>query len=280
LELNWLDKGLTAAGDHAPGMKRIATVALSDTCLRGLDPWKNDLLTVIIDQITARAPDGAYIVIEQANEHGYYCTHPNTVGSLLRLAYELKEGGLGRVVIGPVGIAGLLALAVGADIWSAGWYRGVRRVILSDFEDQMGMAVPTYYVHSLAGEIHLEKDLDRLQGKGLMKNIWDETPASKGLIQAVRSGRMASTVPEWKYRRSNIAAATEHFFAAAIRETVQLSGKTKKECFSYAHEWLKRAENLASNFYAVGGFNPRTELNHQAGWLQAFERLLDVTKAL
>jgi hypothetical protein len=275
VELGWLDIGLKAAETQAPGIDRFASIALSDTSLRGLDPWHNDLLTVIIDQITARMPEGAYIVIEQSNEHGYYCTHPNTVGSLLRLVYQLKEAGLKRVVVGPIGLAGLLAAAVGADIWSAGWYRGERRVLLADYQDQMGMAVPTYYSHALAGEIHLEDDLDRLVKRGFLSQLEEQTGASKGLITALKLGRSVRSVPEWQHRQSNVGAATEHFFAVAARETAKLNGQTKAGCLGYAHEWLQSAEKLASKLYSVGGFNPRTELSHQAAWLQAFERFLE-----
>ncbi len=279
VELGWLDSGLEVAETIAPGMDRIASVALSDTSLRGLDPWKNDLLTVIIDQITARTPEGVYIVIEQSNEHGYYCTHPNTVGSLLRLIHQFREAGLKRIIVGPIGLAGLLATAVGADVWSAGWYRGERRVMLADFTDQMGMAVPTYYTHGLAGEIHLEGDLDRLVQRGFLKRLEDETQASNGLITALRARRSVGTVPEWRHGQSNVEAAREHFYTVAVRETAKLNGQPKTACLRYANEWLKGAEQLASDLYSVGGFNPRTELNHQAAWRQAFGQFLEVVGA-
>lgn len=277
IELKWIDLGLEAIAHLASGSKSMATIALSDTCLRGIDPWRNDLLTVIVDQVTSRKPDGAYIVIEQANEHGYFCTHPNTIGSLLRLIFELKAGGISYIVLGPVGIAGLLGLAVGADGWSTGWYRSERRIKMTDYEDQIGMAVPTYYSHQLAGEIHLESDLDRLQEKGLFRAIEDETAASKGLIRAVRANRKVSSVPEWEHRKSNISAATEHFLQVAARETAFLSQKDAAASLNHAHNWLQKAESLASNLFSVGGFNPRTELNHQAAWLKAFENFLSAT---
>lgn len=208
VEIGWLDQGLKIASQNASNLKRLATIALSDTCLRGFDPWSNQLLDVIIDQVTARMPDGAYIVIEQANEQGYYCAHSNTVGSLLRLVYGLKQGGLAHVVVALSGMTGLLALAAGADAWSAGWYRGERRLRLTDLEDQEGRAVPSYYAHPLASEIHLQNDLDRLNRAGLLAGIADETPASRGLLRALRAGRSVNSVPEWLHRQSNVAAAS------------------------------------------------------------------------
>jgi hypothetical protein len=35
--------------------------------------------------------------------------------------------------------------------------------------------------------------------------------------------------------------------------------------------WLEKADALAADLYSVGSFNPRTSVNHQAGWLAAFE---------
>jgi hypothetical protein len=151
---------------------------------------------------------------------------------------------------------------------------------LADFDDNEGRSYPTYYTHSLAGEIHLENDLDRLNQKGLVKALEDETAASKGLIQALRAGQKVATVADWQHSPTNIAAATEHFLSVAVRETKILSGKTKEECLQYAFSWLTGADKLATNLYSVGGFNSRTELNHQAAWLQAFNRFVAVTGVL
>ena len=140
--LDWLDVGLAVAANEAPGMRCFATIALSDSALRGTKPRANQLLDVISDQVTARPFGGAYLTIEQAAESGYYCTHPNTVGALLSLVARLKQGGLSTVVVAQMGMAGFLALSAGADIWSAGWYRGERRLKRDDLDDQEGRALP------------------------------------------------------------------------------------------------------------------------------------------
>src|SRR5207248_89204 len=67
-ELQWLDSGLEIAARTVPDFPRIVTIAISDTCLRGMRPGENALLDAIVDQVTARAPEGAYLVLEQANE--------------------------------------------------------------------------------------------------------------------------------------------------------------------------------------------------------------------
>jgi len=271
-ETRWLDTGMNLAAELASDLPHLASIAISDTCLRWTNPWTNRFIDLVLDQVTARRPSGAYLVIELANERGYYCSHPNTVGALLRLVYGLREGGLGRVVVSFAGIAGLLALAVGADTWASGWYRGERRLKLVDLEDQIGMAVPTYYSHRLASELHLETDLDRVSVAGLLDRLADETPASSGLLRALRAGRSANTVPDWRYRRSNVNAAREHFLRVGIRETAKLNRLDQNGRIEYGVDWLKNAEALASDLYKVGSFNVRTELDHQSNWLAAYEK--------
>src|SRR5258706_8332624 len=95
---------------------------------------ENTLIDIILDQVTARAPDGAYVVLEQANEITYNCTSANTIGALLRLVRGLKDGGLRRVIVSYAGTAGLLTLIAGADAWATGWYRSERRLRLTDIE--------------------------------------------------------------------------------------------------------------------------------------------------
>lgn len=273
-ELKWLDEGLRIAEKLAANKPRLATVAVSDTCLRGIDPWSNQLLELILDQVTARQPEGAYLVLELANEHGYYCSHPNTIGALLRLAKGLKSGGMGRVFVAFAGIAGLLAVCAGADGWSTGWYRGERRLRLVDFEQPQGRANPSYYSHPLASEFHLQSDLDRVNAAKFLPRIVDETPASRGLLKALGGGRLVSSLPDWRYSQSNVSAAIEHFLTAAARETAVLASLTAEKRMEYGKKWLESAERLASDLYAIGPFNPRTELDHQTAWRSAFGKFL------
>jgi hypothetical protein len=271
VELNWLDKGLALAKLVAPDLPVYASIALSDTAVRGDDPWANPLLDIIIDQLTSRDITHAYVVLEQANENGYYCTHFNTIGALLRLTDGLKRGGVERVFMGYAGTAGLLALAAGADAWSTGWYRGERRLKLADLEDARGMANPTYYTHSMAGEFHLDKDLDRVVAAGFLPRLIDETPASKGLLTALKAKKSSNVVPEWRYSQSNTAASIEHFLTVCIRETNGLGAIDAETAEATVQQWLEGAAKLASDLYSVGAFNERTSVSHQSGWQKAFE---------
>lgn len=273
-ELEWIDVGLDIAARVLPGQPRIPTLAVSDTCLRGISPSSNRLLDTIVDQVSARTPEGAYIVLEQANEDGYYCTHPNTVGSLLRLVHGLKVGGVSRVVVAFAGTAGLLALAVGADTWSTGWYRGERRLRLADFEQQEGRAMPAFYSHALAGEFHLESDLDRAVSAGFFSRLSDVTDSSEGLMRALAARAPVSSVPEWKNTQSNVTAAIEHFLTVMSRETSVLAALSATDSVDYAQRWLENADRLSADLFSVGSFNARTSLNHQRSWREAFANFL------
>ena len=269
-ELEWLDAGLGMASRVAPDMPTLATVALSDTCLRGIDPYSNVLLDLILDQVASREPSGVYLVLEQANDTGYFINHRHVIGSLLRLADEFRRGGMTRVVVAYAGMAGLLTLAAGADTWTAEWYRGERRLRLPDFEDEVGRAVPAFYSHRLAGEIHVQSDLDTLVGAGKLQGISDITPASSGLIGALVAKRKVSAVPAWAHRAGNIAAAREHLLHVAVRETSNLAQLDEKGRRVAVSQWLTAASTLATSLYQYAPFNPRTSIDHQEAWLQAW----------
>ncbi|WP_163988362.1 hypothetical protein [Pyxidicoccus caerfyrddinensis] len=270
--LQWLDRGLAATQKLKLTSPALATIAISDHCLRAFEAWSNPIIDSILDQVTARAPYGAYVVLEQASEDGYYFNHPNTVSSLLRLVDGLKAGGLKHVHVAFAGVAGLLSLIAGADTWSAGWYRSQRRLRLRDFEQKEGRAYPAYYSHALAAELHLDADLDATITGGFLPKLGDNTPASEGLLRALSTGKRVSSVPEWQYRQSNITRATEHFLHAMTRETRKLSSMTQDQQIKYGRDWLDGATRLAAEISRIGTeFNARTSLIHQLTWQQAFD---------
>ena len=277
-ELDWLDKGLEIAKAEAKTVPHYASIAISDTCLRGIPALKNDLIEAIADNVSSRKLDGAYIVLELANENGYYCTHSNTMSAFLRLVWALNAGGVKRIVVGLSGTAGLLALVAGASCWSTGWYRGQRRLRLTDFVDAGGRALPTYYSHPVATEFHLQNDLDRVTKAGLLGRVADETPASKNLLRALRDGKTVSDVADWRYTKSNVQTASEHFIRVCVRETERISDMNASELRDYGRDWIYKAEKLTTDLFKVGSFNARTELNHQQAWKKAFDEFLSYAK--
>lgn len=273
-ELQWLDAGLEISQAIDSDTPPIATIAISDHCLRSINPWENPLLELILDQVSARNPSGVYIVIEQANENGYYCTHPNTIGSLLRLVQGFKAAKMETVIVPFAGMAGFLALLAGADIWSSGWYRSHRRLKLSDYENATGRAYPAYYSHNFASEFHLKNDLNTAIKAKLLPRIKDLTPASKILFEVIEKGLPIELATEWKYSQSNVAASIEHFLFAAIRETEKISPLSQDELHEYGKTWLEEAEELAIEIAKLEGLNERTQTRHQITWNQAFNEYL------
>lgn len=271
IEMQWLETGLEIAHRLAPDLPRYASIALSDRCLRGIDPWRSVFLDGVLDQVSAREPEGVYIVIELANEDSYYICDPNTVGSILRLCHGFKRAGVNKVIIAYAGLTGFMALAAGADAWASGWYRGERRLRLNDFYSNEGRSVPAYYSHPLAAEFHLEADLDRAVAAGFLDRIADATPASRGLLQALGQGRGSSAAAEWAYRIQNHEASRQHFFMACVRETVAMSAMDERGRIDAISRWLENATAIADDLHkAVGRLNQRTSINHQHGWMTAF----------
>jgi hypothetical protein len=271
VEGTWLDAGLRLAANS--GRRRLATVAISDSCMRPVPPEKNDLIEMIIDQVSAREPEGVYLVIETSQE-GYYNTDPNTLGSMLRLVHGFKEAGVATVVVSLAGVAGLLALAVGADMICTAWYRSERRLKLADFDDKEGRAVPTYYSHALASEVDVKEDLDRLTASGLLDELTDVTPASRPLINALRTGKSVSAVADWEYRIGNVKAAREHFMTVLVRETREFAKLSDAQQRERALSWLIGAEALAKKIAGLGAVTGRSEIQHQRPWRIAFEKFL------
>ena len=267
-ELQWLDLGLSLAPQIDPDRPRFATIAISDTCLRRLSPWSNSLLNEIVDQVSARQPEGVYIIVEQANEQGYYCTHKNTVGSLLRLVHGLKRGGIRYVLVGFAGTVGLLCVAVGADGWSTAWGLSERRLRLDAFE-RTGRAFPAFYSHAFAGEFHMQNDLDEVVAGGFLDRIADVTPASAGLVKALETGKKASSVPEWRFRVNNTTASKEHFLHVMVRETANLARLSVPDRIRAAETWLDSAAALVDDLSTIGRFNDRTSISHQHNWRAA-----------
>jgi hypothetical protein len=272
LEMEWLEQGLRLAPAVAPELPVYASIALSDTALRTVDPWSSPLLDALLDQVSARGVSRVYLVLEQASEDGYYCTNERTLGALLRLSNGFKHAGAEHVLVAFAGMAGLVALAAGADAWASGWLRSERRLKLSDLEDQEGRTTPAYYSHPMAGEFHVEEDLAKAVQRGLLPRLRDETEASAGLLTALAAGKSVSSVPEWEHRMGNKTASIEHFLRVCVRETEALSGREQSEIETSTGAWLNQATELANDVYSIGSLKARTAVNHQAAWLAAFQK--------
>ena len=269
VELEWMDQGLAHAAAAAPATPALVTVAISDRCLVGLPPDENALLDTIADQVTARAPAGVYLVLEQAYEQGYYSSEDDTIASIFRLISLFRAGGVRRVMLSYCGVLGFAGLCLGADAWVSGWYKGERRLQLRDLEDDDNRrAHSAYYSHPFASEINVAKDLPYLAQEGLIEPFLDETAASRDLVRALRT-KGAAIPADW--RATSVKSARAHFNQVAIRETARISDLPDDESrVKYAKAWLANATKLALSLRDYKDRNDRTEIAHQRRWREAF----------
>ena len=268
-ETEWIDAGIEACKALRVAIPVLATVAISDSVLRGVDPVQNPLLHTISNQLSARAElTGAYILPEMASETGYVCTNRDTLLSLLLLTDDLVRGAGKTVLLNYVGTFGAVASAVGASIWASGYYRSQRRLRLADFEDQIARAMPRYHSLRLAGDVGLETDIERVYrqyGDRLLTDTRDGLTLSRALA--------TGTYPpvEWEYTQSNITAAAGHYIEAAYKLS-QLATQSPEKRIETVQRWLEGAVAWSGNLQRIGiSSSPQTELTHQQVWLNSFQ---------
>jgi hypothetical protein len=268
VETEWIDIGLEECHSLRVAVPVLATVAVSDALLRGLEPAQNPLLHTIANQLSAR-PDlaGAYLVPEQASEAGYVCTSRDTLLSLLLLIDDLVRGAGKTAVVSYVGTFGAVASAAGASVWSSGYYLSQRRLKLADFEDKIGRAFPRYHSLKLAGDIGLQQDIEECY-RQFGDRILTDTRDGQTLKQALSSGTYPP--PEWEYSQSNIPAAAGHYTEVSYR-LGQIATQSPEKRVETVQRWLEGAVQWASNLKRIGiTTSDKTELTHQAVWLSAF----------
>ncbi|MDB4913924.1 MAG: hypothetical protein JWM95_1568 [Gemmatimonadetes bacterium] len=273
VELAWIDVGIALCREMRVSVPIYATVALSDTVLRGVDPSNNPLLHTITSQIAAREElDGAYVVVEQAGEEGYACLCRETLLSLLVLTDDLSRGASKQVVVNYMGTVGAVLVAAGATIWSSGYYLSQRRLKLVDFEDRMGLAMPRYFSLLLAGDIGLESDIGQAYAAGLGPKILSGTLSGAPLEAALAAKTFPETAPEWFYRSNNITSATAHYNEAAYKIGTILHALDSTRRVEFVERWLRTAAQLAGHVRDSGVVNSSaTNLQHQAIWLGAYQ---------
>lgn len=287
LELEWLDRGIDVTKKvNTTGVPVLATVALSDRVLTGIAPFENALLDTVIDQVSARHVDGVYIVLTTSTSL-YYLADGDTVGALLRLVDGFKRAGLRHIVVNYATVAGLLALAVGADIICTGWYKSERRLNLAELADDEAkdrLAYPAYYCHQLASEINISQDLPRIAKAGRLDDYADVTRYSEPLLRAIREGidlTKGDAIPDWQYQGGTTPASRGHFASAVGREAGEFVRLPADARIERARRWLASAVRLADELPTVvsssendSPLHQRTEVSHQRSWQQAFESFL------
>lgn len=249
LETLWLDAGIEAARALRVTKPLFATVAFTDVLVRDVPGGKR------------------HDIVNIAAEHP-----KDTAGAILRLVDALVGGGGKRVLVGYAGSFGAIARAAGAEGWVSGFYLTQRRLQLAGFEEKKGAAMPRYYSPTLLGDIGLEEDIAAVASTPLFKQLsFDSRPADP-LHAALANGKTPADVPEWVFGKSILAAAKGHYnlCQVALDKAVEILGPVQR--VAHVKRQLTAAAELAGRLKAAGLESGRyTDLNHQTGWLEAFE---------
>lgn len=266
-EIAWIEAGLEACTKLRVKKPVFATVALSESVLQ-VAALRNPILHSLANQVAARIElAGAYVVLEQADKDSYFWTSKDALMSLLILTDDLYRGARKRVLINYAGTFGLVAKAVGAEVWSSGYYLMQRRFSL---RGAMGRAYPRYHSMSLAGDIGLNEDLDRIQAGGFAGRCMTNSGADAVLRTALGRGKKIADVNEWEYRQSNCSAAQQHYLeivSAAGADLERMSGEAVQ---TWVHDWLDNAVKLTRELKKRGLIGPGTTADHQQVWFDVF----------
>lgn len=267
-ELAWIDAGLESCEQLNVKCPVFATIAVSEDVLQA-PALKNPIVHSLSNQVAARNQlAGAYFVLEQLDPNGYFCTSKDALMSLLILVDDLYRGARKNVIVNYVGTFGLVAKAVGAEIWSSGYYLTQRRFSRKRTD---GRARPRYHSMQLAGDIGLEKDLDSIQQATLADKFMTPSNADAVLRAALKKGKTTANVPEWEYSQSNIGAAQEHYLEVASDAGTKLEKMAPAERQKWVHDWLRNAVYLVSVLKQKGLVTAATDTSHQKVWLDVFE---------
>lgn len=272
-EATWIDAGIAVCKELRVRVPIYATIAVTDVVLRGADPVRDALLDTITSHIATRDElAGAYLVVEQASEEGYCCTSGDTTRAILVLVDDLVRGASKRVIVNYAGAFGAVTSAVGASVWSSGYYRSLRRLRLVDFDDREGRAYPRYFSLALLGDVSPEADLNRVAGTQLFKSVRTETKAAQLLHTRLDARGSASEVADWVYSIGNLGGAIPHYNEAMHSLGTHLDSLGMEARIDFVHKLLKRAARLAAELRQLQPrLSNRTDLSHQQAWLTSFE---------
>lgn len=266
-ELDWIEAGIQACAELKVQCPVYATVALSEAVLH-VPALKNPIIHSFSNHVASR-PElaGAYIVLEQTEPSSYFWNSKDPLMALLILVDDLVRGAGKKVVVNYVGTFGIVAKAVGAEIWSSGYYLMQRRFSL---KGMTGIARPRYHSLALAGDIGVKEDLARIRNAGLADKLMTPTSADAVLRTALAHGKDPSSVPEWKYSPNNSSAAQEHYLQIVSEMGAKLDTMSPAQRQDWVMKWLTEAVKLVDVIEQKELVGMATDTSHQKVWLDVF----------
>jgi hypothetical protein len=266
-ELDWIEAGIQACVDLKVDCPVYATVALSEAVLH-VPALKNPIIHALSNHIASRAElAGAYIVLEQTEPSNYFWNSKDPLMALMVLIDDLVRGAGKKVIVNYAGTFGLVANAVGAEIWSTGYYLMQRRFSL---KGMTGIARPRYHSLALAGDIGVKEDLARIRNAGLADKLMTPTSADAILRTALAQGKDPGSVPEWKYSPNNASAAQEHYLQIVSDMGAKLDTMSAAQRQDWVMKWLTEAVKLVDVIEQKEIVGMATDTSHQKVWLDVF----------
>lgn len=270
---SWIDAGLEACEELGVSESVFATLAFCDSVIDMRIATENTLLSTATAQIASRAKlAGAYFVVETRSDDAYSFGSQDVVRALMLMIDDLTRGARKQSILNYAGTFGAVARAIGAGIWSSGYYLSQRRLVGADFYRKKGAsAYPHYFSLPLAGDIGVEEDLASTVKARLFSRVVTETGAAIPLHAALIAGRKSASVPAWSYRKSNLTAAAAHYNTCMIEFGEKIEALSPPARIEFVEKWLTEATDLADDLAKAGIIDSRvTELRHQSMWLSAF----------
>ncbi len=270
-ELAWLDSGLNYIKQKHIKLPVFATLALSDACVRYLKVSENTFLDLVSDSISAREVDGVYILVEQMSEPSEtrYLGNFNAIQSTLELIHQFSNENQLKVITNFFGPFGLVCSAIGAQVWATDWYKSLIRCRLAD-KIGGGRVFPSFWSYPMACDINLKSDIDTIFHRGYFPKVYEETTASKSLLNGLLSGKSVQDIPAWRYTSGNKTSPMEHYRLSMIHANNVLNNTPQNGKLDYIQQWLEDATNLVDQIKPILGSESTTKTDHVKAWKDGF----------
>lgn len=273
METEWWDASIASRTRLAPDMPLLLTLALSDPILRDQEPKENPVLRQLTAELSARRHeiDGVFLVVAQSSVDEYTVSNGYVASSMLQLIGDLSQRANLRVVVGYQGVIGAALLAAGAESWSTGYYRSLRRLRLADYVTRTGRSFPRFASRKLGGDLGVERFIDILW-RNRQRDLITETEASKDLLKALRAGKSVYDVVDWQYRSANVKAASSHYHCVVADLAREMSERASGAGATACGRWLAQAARSAEQIRSLPEFDSSmAEAAHQRAWSRAFD---------
>lgn len=269
----WIDSGISAAQELEVAQPLLATVAVSEKALNEGAFESGGILEALVDQVTARSDlDGVYIVVGQTGGlANAFEIHDNVARGYFYLTHHFAEAGVQQIILNYADLAGLVSVGLGATGFASAPSGSLRILQLDAFKDEGGgIAVPWFYSHATASEYQTETHLNVLTAHRLLRRIADETDASAPLMDALRRGYTAGTLPAWAESQNNLTAAHLHYVQRMVAVGSSLRRKKRKnERREEILDWMESAEaNALLVERRTGGVGRRPPLERWRGMVE------------